>query len=95
MRLQLEQQIQNRKLNGGDLNYYIINAYKLSKSKEAALDDLKEGGIALTNYDENDPIAADLKHKFSNKSGKISGITKQHSLKVKPKIDVNTKKPEH
>ena len=49
-------------------NEYVIQAYKLSKRKEAALDELNEDGLAMFTPDPVDPREVDLKSKLLNKS---------------------------
>ena len=70
LRMKLEQQIEGKKLDDQDFNHFIIQAYKLSKRKEAALDDLNEVGVDIFSPDEIDPRTVDLKSKLLNKHNK-------------------------
>ena len=70
LRMKLEQQMEGKKLDDQDFNHFIIQAYKLSKRKEAALDDLNEVGVDIFSPDEIDPRTVDLKSKLLNKHNK-------------------------
>ena len=62
--------MEGKKLDDQDFNHFIIQAYKLSKRKEAALDDLNEVGVDIFSPDEIDPRTVDLKSKLLNKHNK-------------------------
>ena len=65
-----------------EFNFYIIQAYKLSKKKEACLDDLNEEGIAMFTPDDVDPRTVDLKAKLANKQTEKEFV-RQESIKKK------------
>ena len=67
LRIRLEQRIEGKKLSDEKFNEYVIQAYKLSKRKEAALDELNEEGLAMFTPDPVDPREVDLKSKLLNK----------------------------
>ena len=88
LRIRLEQKIEGKKLSDEKFNEYVIQAYKLSKRKEAALDELNEEGLAMFTPDPVDPREVDLKSKLLNKPTTEAELERQGSIKKKPVINV-------
>ena len=51
----VQENIEGKKPTDDEVNDYIIQAYKLSKRKEAALDELTEEGINMFSPQDQDP----------------------------------------
>ena len=79
LRKMVQENIEGKKPTDDEVNDYIIQAYKLSKRKEAALDELTEEGINMFSPQDQDPRTILLKRgpEKPPQEGEVSAFERQ------------------
>ena len=91
LRLMMEKKIENKKPKDDEFNFYIMQAYKLSKRKEAALDELTEDGIQMFTPMDQDPRTISLKSKLMEKAPRAEHeFERQQSLTKKRRASMRS-----
>ena len=78
--------IENKNLKDEEFNIYVMQAYKLSKRKEAALDELKEDGIHMFTPTGQDPSTISVKPKMAERDTRELEYERHNSYVKKPTI---------